>query len=366
MSGGVDSLRAAALLKQEGHDVFAVHMRLMPASPPQRTGGGGPADKDADAMLNDLASRLEIPLHIADLEEEFDRTVVSPFLKTYQQGLTPNPCFLCNAKIKFGLLRDVARKNGAEGLATGHYARTLPPGGSNGRYRLLRGADTSKDQSYFLALLSQEQLAFSIFPLGGETKQSVRNWARQAGFGSLIRKESQEICFIPAGSYREFLQSRLGEAACRTSGPIKDLNGNLLGEHHGLFAYTIGQRRGLGIPSHAPYYVVKLDARTNTLFVGRDEDLFQSQLTAAHINWLSIEPPDRPLQADVRIRYRHTASPAVIHPLPDQKALVCFESPQRAVTPGQAVVFYAGDTVLGGGFITPESGPPCPHSRPCP
>lgn len=355
MSGGVDSLRAAALLKEEGHDVFALHMRLLPPSgcPEKRE---DIAWKETQVNLGNLASRLTIPLFFSDVREEFERQVITPFLEDYRQGLTPNPCFICNSRIKFGILWNEALRHGAQRLATGHYARSVPAAGSQPRHRLLRGVDLSKDQSYFLALLSQEQLAVALFPLGSEYKKDVRLWAERTRLFSHLRKESQEICFIPQGNYREFLQKRLRIPHEGSRGPIVDLAGNRLGEHRGLFAYTVGQRRGLGIPSHAPYYVIELDAANNTLRVGRDQDLFRSRFPVSPINWLTTNPPSEPFEAMVQIRYRHEGAPAQIIPLDHMRALVRFKSPQRAVTPGQAAVFYEGDQVLGGGIIEREMG----------
>jgi len=360
MSGGVDSLRAAALLKEEGHDVFALHMRLLPPSgSPEKQ--GDIAWREAQVNLRHLASRLSMPLFFSDVREEFERQVITPFLEDYRQGLTPNPCFICNSRIKFGILWREARRHGAERLATGHYARAVPAAGSQPRHQLLRGVDLSKDQSYFLALLSQEQLSVSLFPLGSQYKKDVRLWAEQTKLFVHLRKESQEICFIPQGNYREFLEKRLQIPHEGTRGPIVDMAGNRLGEHRGLFAYTVGQRRGLGIPSHAPYYVVELDAANNTLRVGRDQDLFRSEFTIFHVNWLATDPPSEPFEATVRIRYRHEGAPAQIIPLEEMRALVRFKSPQRAVTPGQAAVLYEGDRVLGGGMIERERGEGARH-----
>lgn len=353
MSGGVDSLRAAALLKEEGHDVFALHMRLPPPFIKAGKQGDAPWEEE-QASLKDLTSKLSIPLLFVDVRKEFEDQVITPFLKDYERGLTPNPCFICNSKIKFGALWKEARRHGAQRLATGHYARTLPAGGLHPRHQLLRGLDRSKDQSYFLALLSQDQLSISIFPLGGERKKNVRLWAEHANFSEHLRKESQEICFIPEGNYREYLQERLPMPCEGNPGPIVDMAGNRLGEHRGLFAYTVGQRRGLGIPSHAPYYVVELDPRSNTLRVGRDQDLFKSQFTVLQINWVAMDPPSKAFEALVQIRYRHEGAPARIIPFGETGAVVCFKSPQRAVTPGQAAVFYQGDQVLGGGVIRRE------------
>ncbi len=355
MSGGVDSLRTAALLKEKGHDVFALHMRLLPTVHLPESRNDDPSWMKSEAALTHLASRLGIPLVITDFRTEFHREVITPFLNDYRQGLTPNPCIICNAKVKFGLLWNEARKHGAQRLATGHYVRTLPGHGPNHRIQLLRGMDRTKDQSYFLALLPQSRLAVALFPLGHEYKQDVRAWARQQELDGHTSNESQEICFIPKGNYREFLQAQSDPKQEPTPGLIVDMDGTPLGEHRGIFAYTIGQRRGLGIPSHAPYYVVALDPLANTVRVGREQDLFRSRLTVSRINWVSMDPPAQPLGAQVRIRYKHQAAPARVVPLGEDRAEVCFQSPQRAITPGQAAVFYDGERVLGGGFIDPEA-----------
>lgn len=353
MSGGVDSLCTAALLKERGHEVFGVHMRLLPA------GGNGLPGRDAadgkDLLLAELAARLDIPLIFADLQADFEELVIRPFIEAYLEGLTPNPCVLCNPRIKFGRLLQEARRAGAQRLATGHYARILPPDESSPRFRLCRAVDPAKDQSYFLYNLTQEQLASAILPLGSRLKRDVKLWAEEAGFSGFIPEESQEICFIPSGSYQEFLASRTGSNRTPAAGPIVDVNGKVLGEHRGLFAYTVGQRRGLGIASSAPYYVVALEPATNTVRIGRADDLFCREFRATGVNWVSISRPETPLRCQVRIRNQHAPAPACVSPQGERDAVVRFEQPQRAVTPGQAAVFYDGDFLLGGGTIVIES-----------
>jgi len=361
MSGGVDSLRTATLLKSEGHDVFGVHMRIRPDSPPGVRDGSSdvrrawePPIKDPGEILEELASSLRIPLTFVDLREAFERLVIAPFLNAYLHGLTPNPCITCNPEIKFGLLLEEARRRGAERLATGHYARVLPPDPGSNRYRLCRARDPGKDQSYFLYGLGQEQLASAVFPLGDHLKKEVLQWADEAGYAGSIPEESQEICFIPSGGYPRFLQDRLDLSSLSVKGPIVDLEGNLLGEHKGIFAYTVGQRRGLGIASSAPYYVVGLDAAANTVRVGRAQDLFRRELRAERVRWVSIAPPSEPIPCRVRIRNLHAPAAALVTPLGSNEVHVRFDEPQRAVTPGQAAVFYDGDLVLGGGTIRME------------
>lgn len=352
MSGGVDSLRAAAFLKDSGHDVTGVHMRIQPES---STGRWHAADIHArrEHDLARLADWLSIPLVFVDLRSIFEEQVLQPFVRTYMRGLTPNPCILCNPLVKFGALLDEALRMGADKLATGHYARILPPDGSSPRFRLLRGRDRAKDQSYFLFGLTQMQLAVALFPLGTTFKQDVAAWGRETPVAELLSGESQEICFIPQGRYWEFLAERAGEMSPGTKGPIVDLEGRILGEHKGIAAYTIGQRRGLGIASTAPFYVVAIDAGANTVRVGRAGDLSRSEIDVGTINWVSIAPPSKPLHALVRIRNQHLPAPAQVIPEDTDRATVLFDAPQRAVTPGQAAVFYDDDMVLGGGLIQP-------------
>jgi tRNA-specific 2-thiouridylase len=313
-----------------------------------------PPIKDPGKTLEELATSLRIPLAFVDLREPFERLVIAPFIEAYLHGLTPNPCITCNPEVKFGLLREEARLRGAEYLATGHYARILPPSSRPDRYRLCKARDPGKDQSYFLYGLSQEQLASALFPLGGHLKKEVLQWADEAGYKRSIPEESQEICFIPSGGYQRFLQERLDLSSISVRGPIVDMEGNALGEHKGIFAYTVGQRRGLGIASSAPYYVVGLDAAANTVRVGRAQDLFRRELRAERVRWVSIAPPSEPIPCRVRIRNLHVPAAALVTPVGSDEVRVRFDEPQRAVTPGQAAVFYDGDLVLGGGTIRME------------
>lgn len=350
MSGGVDSLRAASLLQETGHDVLGLHLRLLPASPTGRWS----ADEllqGREALVRSLASRLNIPLTVIDGRHVFEAKVIQPFVEAYRIGLTPNPCVFCNPQVKFQLLLQEALKQDAQGLATGHYARIVPPQPGSCRHELLRGLDLQKDQSYFLFGLNQQQLSRTIFPLGDRSKKEVLLWARSSGFQRDISEESQEICFIPDGRYQDFLQDRMQMPLEASRGPIVDTEGNVLGEHHGLFAYTIGQRRGLGIASTAPYYVTELDALRNTVRIGRAHHLESSGMIVAGVNWVSVEPPDETFWCSVKIRHQHRPARARVIPLSAGKMRVLFESPQRAVTPGQAAVFYEGDRLLGGGII---------------
>jgi tRNA-specific 2-thiouridylase len=353
MSGGVDSLKVATLLKARGIDVLALHMRLLPESRSRRWNADAILQA-REVRLQALAASLAIPLHTLDLRKEFDDLVIQPFLVAYRSGLTPNPCILCNPQIKFGLLLDEARRLGADRLATGHYVRILAPDESCGRFRLLRGRDRHKDQSYFLYGLTQEQLAGALFPLGGCLKTDVLRWAHKTGLAAQLPAESQEICFIPAGHYREFMEERLESAALSSKGEIVDLDGRVLGEHQGVFSYTIGQRRGLGIPSSAPYYVVALDPSRNQVVVGRADDLHRRELIADAVNWVSSAPPGEPIRCRVRLRNQHRPADAQVAPLEEARVTIRFDAPQRAVTPGQAAVFYDEDLVLGGGIISQD------------
>jgi tRNA-uridine 2-sulfurtransferase len=343
MSGGVDSLFAAMLLKEQGHQVFGLHMIL--SNPPAITASG------RIEQLLILARKLGLPLHVIDMRDSFEAMVVKPFVEEYRRGRTPNPCALCNPAIKFGALLEEALMLGADRLATGHYTSLLPSSSPSGRCQLQRGRDPRKDQSYFLHGLSQRQLQSSLFPLGDYFKEDAIRWAQAAGFWTDLPAESQEICFIPSGNYQQFVAERLDFPRLSRSGPILDTNGNRLGEHKGLFAYTIGQRRGLGISSSAPYYVLSLDPATNTVTVGRVQDLYASECFVKKVNWVSISPPEDPLPCLVRIRNQHEPAAAVVQPLDAQNVRVRFERPQRAITPGQSAVFYHHRLLLGGGTI---------------
>jgi tRNA-specific 2-thiouridylase len=336
MSGGVDSTLAAALLVEQGHEVLGGTLRLVDHPP----GEDAPDPSGAAAALG-------IPFTCWDVRTEFERLVISPFAAAYAAGRTPNPCALCNARVKFGLLLELARGLGADALATGHYAGiSSRPDGSP---RLVRGAERRKDQSYFLFAVGRSALPLIRFPLGGLTKDNVRAMARERGLAAAQRAESQEICFVPGDDYAGFLANRSAGGAF-VPGPVTDAAGVRLGEHRGLAHYTVGQRRGLGLAAGRPLYVLALDAANNRLVVGADEELWSRELVATGVNWL-VDEPRGEFRAAVRIRSRHEPAPATLSPAGGDAWRAHFDEPQRAITPGQAAVIYDDDTVLGGGWI---------------
>jgi tRNA-uridine 2-sulfurtransferase len=340
MSGGVDSSVAAALLREQGHSVFGVTMRL-----PRFDGGGASVDAPAEDAACSVAEQLDIPLHVLDVRDEFEREIVGDFCESYAAGRTPNACVLCNRLIKFGQLLDHACTLGADAMATGHYVRTDECGG---RFRLLQ-APTRRDQSYFLCRLTQAQLARVRFPLGDWEKADVRRKAADLGLDVHDRPDSQDICFLADGGYRAFLRRRVPQAF--TPGALLHVDGTALGEHAGLGAYTIGQRRGIGVAWPAPLYVVALRAADNTVIVGEKRHLARRRMAVRDVNWIAIAEPQEPVSATVRIRYRHPGSDAVVTSCPDGAALVEFTEAQDAACPGQAAVFYDGPVLLGGGTI---------------
>ena len=361
MSGGVDSSAAAAILKDQGHELVGFTMQLWD----QRRGIN--VDENGDPLpsrccsLDDVydarrvAEELGFPFYVLNLERDFERDVVQPFVTSYLSGETPIPCVACNSRLKFASLDRLAVSLGCEKVATGHYAR-VEFDENTGRYRLLRGRNEQKDQSYFLWELTQEQLSHALFPLGEMSKPEARDAARQHNLNGVAeKKESQEICFVPDGDYAGFIDRYLDaeNATDRLpgAGEIVDTDGKVIGKHEGIHRYTVGQRRGIGIADQRPLYVISINADRNRVAVGPAEELLSNEFTAAGVNWISFEAPSEPVRADVRVRYRHTAAPATITPLPDARARIVFDEPQRAITPGQATVFYRGDEVVGGGWI---------------
>lgn len=346
LSGGLDSAVAAALLKKENHRVTAFHFRTGYEAPSGGTDSSKPLSS-VDSWAERVSKQLDIPLEVVDCSEVFESEVVRYFVDTYRSGQTPNPCMVCNQRIKFGCMLEKAKERGMSTLATGHYARIGHE--ANGRYCLLKGADREKEQSYFLARLTQEQLSRAIFPLGTYTKREAKELAGSLGLTSFRARESQELCFVGDPNYKDFL-SKYTELP-NLPGPIVNRKGDILGRHQGLHAYTIGQRRGIGIPGAAPYYVLRLDQDQNQLVVGSKSELAATECFVTHINWIGTEPPNKPVSVQTRIRYRHREAESTLTPLDPHTATVHFLESQYAITPGQAAVFYQGERVLGSGWI---------------
>jgi tRNA-specific 2-thiouridylase len=360
MSGGVDSSAAAALLKEQGHELVGFTMQLWNQRRNINVDENGDALPSRCCSLDDVydarrvAGNLGIPFYVLNLESDFERDVVEPFVQSYLSGETPIPCVACNSRLKFASLDKLAQSLGCDKVATGHYARVEYDEAAN-RYRLFRGKNHWKDQSYFLWELTQDQLSRAYFPLGEMLKSEVREIARDVDSYTADKKESQEICFVPDGKYSEFIDRYLSveERADEipASGEIVNISGERIGEHTGIHRYTIGQRRGLGISNEKPLYVVQIERAKNQIVVGEADDLESPEFIAKGVNWIAFDEPTEPARAFVKVRYRHEPTPATIYALPDNRARVVFDEPQRAITPGQATIFYNGDEVVGGGWI---------------
>lgn len=337
MSGGVDSSAVAVLLKQSGYDVFGGTLRLYDVC--------GKISPDIDDAKT-VCDKLEIPHFVYDLRGTFEKKVISPFIDTYLQGGTPNPCIECNKHIKFGGLLTCAQQSGAEMIATGHYARIKKQGD---RYLLCRGSDLSKDQTYVLYGLTQNQLAHTLLPLGELNKAQVREIAMEYGLVTAHKSDSQDICFVPDGDYAAFMEQHRGfKAPC---GNYIDENGKVLGEHKGIIRYTIGQRKGLGIALGKHAFVLNKNVENNTVTLGDEDALFKNRVEVTGVNFIPFDKLNESMRVTAKLRYRHHEQPALIHPIDENNVVIEFDEPQRAPSPGQAAVFYDGETVIGGGTI---------------
>jgi tRNA-specific 2-thiouridylase len=359
MSGGVDSSTVAAMLRAEGHQVIGLTMQLWnqrrlaghTGMPETVQGRCCSLDDVYDARR--VAETLGIPYYVVNHEDRFERDVVRPFVEEYLSGRTPIPCSLCNNHLKFDQLLIVAQQIGADALATGHYAR-VEFDQQDGRWLLKRPADRSKDQTYFLFGLTQEQLSRTLFPLGEMTKPEVRELARHHGLALAEKPDSQEICFVPGGDYKNFLDAYLaeqGDALPDTAGDLVTTDGNVIGEHQGIHHFTVGQRKGLGVATGSPLYVIQIKGDTRQVVVGNQEDLYSKTMRVKKINLISVTELGEPMRVQVKIRHRHEPASAQIEASGPDEMMITFDQPQRAVTPGQAAVFYDGDVVVGGGWI---------------
>jgi tRNA-specific 2-thiouridylase len=368
MSGGVDSSTVAAMLRAEGHNVIGLTMQLWNQRRLAGREGMPESVQGRCCSLDDVydarrvAQQIGVPYYVVNHEERFERDVVRPFVEEYLSGRTPIPCSLCNNHLKFDQLLIVARQIGAERLATGHYARVVYDKSrgklTKKRWLLKRPTDRGKDQTYFLFGLTQEQLSRTLFPLGEMTKPQVRELAHKHGLAIAEKPDSQEICFVPGGDYKRFIDAYLAEQGASlslpdTAGELVTTDGKVVGEHAGIHNFTVGQRKGLGVATGSPLYVIQISGAQKQVVVGGEENLYSKTLRAKRVNLISIGDDDlrEPMRVRVKIRHRHEPAPAVIEKSGDDEILVTFDEPQRAITPGQAAVFYDGDVVVGGGWI---------------
>ncbi|MCK8058920.1 MULTISPECIES: tRNA 2-thiouridine(34) synthase MnmA [unclassified Fusibacter] len=350
MSGGVDSTVAAYLLKEQGYEVIGVTMKLWDDPNDEYVENyGGCCSLSAVEDARRVAASLDIPFYVVNFKAPFKEHVIDYFVDSYEEGETPNPCVMCNKYIKFDKLLQKAKELGAYYVATGHYAKIVHDEESN-RYKLMRSKEMSKDQTYMLTNFTQDQLAHTLMPIGEfETKEEVRQIAEKLDFVIARKADSQEICFIPDNDYANFLVKNIEEMV--PEGNFVDLDGNVLGRHRGIIYYTVGQRKGLGMTFGKPMYVVAINHVTNDVILGSNDDVFAKGLIAREVNWISFDELNGEMQIAAKIRHTKRESPAVIRPLGNGKYEVIFDEPQRAITPGQAVAFYVGDEVIGGGFI---------------
>jgi len=341
MSGGIDSSVSAALLKQKGFEVVGIYMKMLPDSSQKN-------HDQSEQMSAQTADSLGIEHFSIDLSQKFKSQIIDYFVKEYSQGRTPNPCVKCNPYLKFNVLLEESKKIGADYIATGHYVR-IEKKSNSPEFYIKKGRDKKKDQSYFLYLLNQRHIQKALMPLGSKKKEQVVKKAQELNLPKAQGRESQEICFIPENDYVSFLRKRSSNGF--KPGPILDSQGNILGEHQGYVRFTIGQRRGLGLAAAHPLYVLDINPNTNEIIVGPEKSLYKKTLTADEINWVSGKLLKSPLTVKAQIRYNHTPQKALVRPKGSDLIQVEFEEPQRAVTPGQSVVFYDGDILLGGGTI---------------